>query len=307
MQMIPADSDELERLRPRLFGIAYRMLGQVQDAEDTVQEAMLRLQSTDRLSIASAEAWLVAVTTRLAIDRLRRAATERAAYAGPWLPEPLLTEAVPADREAELASDLSMAFLVLLERLAPEERAAFLLRDVFDVAYGEIGRTLGRSDVAVRQLVHRARERVRRDQSRFTAPADARERLLHRFIAALEADDQDALLAVFADEATFTSDGGGRAPAMRGTLVGADRVARALLGFQRMGRGLVAHRVAMLNGSPAIVSSVDDRIIFATFVEGDGERVAAVYRVLNPGKLGRLGGELFQWPEGGRAAPGSGA
>ena len=306
MRMIPVDSHEFERLRPRLFGMAYRMLGQVQDAEDTVQEAMLRWQSAEQESIASTEAWLVAVTTRLAIDRLRRAETERAAYAGPWLPEPMVTEPEPTDRAAELASDLSMAFLVLLERLAPEERAAFLLREVFDVAYGEIARTLGRSDVAVRQTVHRARERVRREQSRFTAPADAHERLLHRFIAALEADDQDALLGVFAEEATFTSDGSGRAPAMRATVTGADRVARALLGFQRMGRGLVAHRVATLNGTPAMVSSVDGRIIFATFVEGDGERVAAVYRVLNPEKLRHLGGELYQWPESGGTAPGRG-
>ena len=284
-----------EALRARLFGVAYRMLGDAHDAEDVAQEALLRWQTAERDSVESAEGWLVAVTTRLSIDRLRRAATERAAYVGPWLPEPIATADTLPDREVELASDLSMAFLVLLERLAPEERAAFLLRDVFDTGYADIARTLEKSEPAVRQLVRRARERVRSERARFASPPGARERLLHRFLAALEADDQEALLAVFAEDATFTSDGGGEAPAMRRTVVGADRVVRALLGFQRQGRGLVMHRVAALNGTVAIVTYLGDRVAFATFLEGDGEHVAAVYRVLNPAKLRHVGGEVVEW------------
>src|SRR5215204_3907881 len=172
----PTDGDALvERLRPRLFGIAYRMLGDAHDAEDVVQDALLRWSGAEREAVDSPEAWLVAVTTRLAIDRLRRAATERAAYDGPWLPEPVATDdRWAADRVAELGSDLSMAFLVLLERLAPKERAAFLLRDVFDAGYDEIGRILGKQESAVRQMVHRARERVRSERARFQAPPDAR-------------------------------------------------------------------------------------------------------------------------------------
>src|SRR3954471_1450428 len=156
--------EDAERYRPRLFGIAYRMLGGVHDAEDIVQEAMLRWHQADRAAIREPVAWLVSVVTRLAIDRLRRAATEREAYPGPWLPEPVADERFAADRNAELASDLSMAFLVLLERLAPEERAAFLLREVFDTDYDEIARTLDKSPAAARQTVHRARERIRADR-----------------------------------------------------------------------------------------------------------------------------------------------
>ena len=163
-----------ERHRSRLFGIAYRMLGTVEDAEDAVQETYLRWHDAPVDAVRSDEAWLVAVVTRLSIDRLRRAATEREAYVGRWLPEPIATAPTPPpDRKAELASDLSLAFLVLLERLAPEERAAFLLREVFDAGYDEIARVLERSEAACRQLVHRARERVRGDRARVSAPPDA--------------------------------------------------------------------------------------------------------------------------------------
>jgi RNA polymerase sigma-70 factor, ECF subfamily len=251
--------------------------------------------------VDSPEAWLVAVTTRLAIDRLRRAATERAAYEGPWLPEPISTEgAYAADHDAELASDLSMAFLVLLERLAPDERAAFLLREVFDAGYEEIARIVGKQESAVRQIVHRARERVRSERPRFEASPEARDRLLHRFVTALESDDGDALLGVFAEDATFTTDGGGKVSAMRNVVTGASAVARALLGFHRKGLGLTTQRIATLNGEHAILTMVGERVAFATFVEGDGERVTAVYRVINPEKLRRVGCEVFEWPQRGQ-------
>jgi RNA polymerase sigma-70 factor (ECF subfamily) len=176
-----------EHYRPRLFGIAYRMLGSVEDAKDLTQETYLRWHQADAAAIRAPEGWLVAVVTRLSIDRLRHATLERESYVGDWLPEPIATDGPSApDRQAELASDLSMAFLVLLERLAPEERAAFLLREVLDADYGEIARVLEKSEPACRQMVHRARARVREDRTRFPVAPEAKERLAHRFLAALQ-------------------------------------------------------------------------------------------------------------------------
>ena len=216
-----ADVAQFERSRGRLFGIAYRMLGSVEEAEDVVQESYLRWDRAEPVELRSPEAWLVAVTTRLAIDRLRRIASERRHYAGNWLPEPIATAPEAADRGAEMASDLSMAFLLLLERLTAEERAALLLRDVFDTDYAEIGRILERSEAACRQLVHRARERVRGERRRVRVPAETHERLLERFLAALHADDPDAMLALVAEDATWTSDGGGKVAATRRVVRGA--------------------------------------------------------------------------------------
>ncbi|AHG89034.1 RNA polymerase sigma factor, sigma-70 family [Gemmatirosa kalamazoonensis] len=283
MEQLQHSTDDLEHYRPRLFGVAYRMLGDAAEAEDIVQEAYLRWQQADRTDVRAPEGWLVAVVTRLAIDRLRRLETERRAYAGPWLPEPIATERV-ADNE-ELASDLSLALLVLLERLGAEERAAFLLREVFEADYDEIARVLEASVPAVRQMVHRARERVRGGRSRFAAPPDARERLLGRFLAALEAEDRDALLAVFAPDATFTSDGGGRVPAARNVLRGPDRITRFLLGIQRKYRLPITHEVRSLNGEPAIASYAFGHLYCVTAIDMDGDRISAVYRVLNPEKL----------------------
>jgi RNA polymerase sigma-70 factor, ECF subfamily len=280
--------EDVERLRPRLFGIAYRMLGDVEEARDVVQEGYLRWHQAARADVVAPEGWLVAAVTRVAIDRLRRAATERAAYAGPWLPVPLATEP-PPDRDAELASDLSMALLVLLERLAPEERAAFLLRDVFDAGYDEIARVLERSEAAARQVVHRARTRVRAGQARFAAPRDAHGRLLARFVEAVHAGDRDALLAVLAPDATFTSDGGGKAGAARRVIHGADRVARLFLGIERKWSHLVTHRLAPVNGEPAIISEAMGRVIAVTAFASDGARLTDGFRVLNPDKLRHVG------------------
>ena len=287
--MSSSDDDRattFERYRPRLFGVAYRMLGSVDDAEDVVQETYLRWHQADVDVVREPEAWLVAVASRLAIDRLRKRSAERVAYDGTWLPEPVATDerAVP-DFRAELASDLSMAFLVLLERLSPEERAALLLYDVFDWSYDEIARTLEKSEVACRQLVHRARERVRRVRPRFPVPADAKERLLGRFLDALAADDERGVLSLLAEDATFAADGGGRVPSVRREVRGADRVAKLLLGYERKGRGLVTHRIRWLNGEPAIVSYAAGRVVFTTSLETDGERIRACYRVLDPEKL----------------------
>jgi RNA polymerase sigma-70 factor, ECF subfamily len=283
------DGPALERHRPRLFGLAFRMLGDVDEAEDLVQDALLRWQSSGGANVREPGAWLVAVTTRLAIDRLRHAKAKRALYAGPWLPEPISEERLSPEYRAELASDLSMAFLVLLERLAPEERAAFLLRDVFGAQYDEIARVLGKTQAAARQTVHRARERVRADRPRFAAPADAKERLLGRFITALETADKDALLALFTEDVRWTSDGGGKVRAARKVLLGAQRIARMLA---KIAAKIAAkhgdrhtYRLARLNGEPAVLESVSGHVVAATFCETDGQRVRAMYRVMNPDKL----------------------
>jgi len=279
---------DVERYRARLFGIAYRMLGGIQDAEDIVQEAMLRWHQTDRAAVREPEAWLVSVVTRLAIDRLRHAVVERETYIGPWLPEPVADDRFDADRSAELASDLSMAFLVLLERLAPEERAAFLLREVFDADYDDIARTLDKTPAAARQTVHRARERIRTDRARFIAADDAKERLFKKFVAALESDDRDGLLAVLAPDATWTSDGGGKVNAAGRVIAGRDQIARMLMKFEEKFAHLFTYRFGHMNGEPVLITETNGRPFGVTYCQTDGQRILALYRVMNPEKLGEL-------------------
>ena len=285
--LLPTD---VERYRPRLFGIAYRMLGSVQDAEDMVQEAMLRWHQSDRAAVREPEPWLVSVVTRLAIDRLRHATVERDTYPGPWLPEPVADARFDADRSAELASDLSMAFLVLLERLAPEERAAFLLREVFDADYDDIARTLNKSLAAARQTVHRARERVRTDRARFVAANDAKERLFTRFVKALEADDRDELLSLIAPEAIWVSDGGGKVAAARRVLRGSEPITRMLVKIEQKYSHPFTYRIGHMNGEPVLIMYKDGHPFGVTYCETDGERILALYRVLNPDKLGEVDG-----------------
>jgi RNA polymerase sigma-70 factor (ECF subfamily) len=281
-----------ERYRARLFGIAYRMLGTVDDANDLVQECYLRWHQADPVAIEAPEGWLVAVITRLAIDRSRRVDVERRSYVGQWLPEPLAIGAPPpTDRRAELASDLSLAFLVLLERLAPEERAAFLLREVLGVEYAELARVLDRSEAACRQMVHRARERVRAERPRFSVSPEARRELLERFVHALEHEDRDALLAVVAPDATFISDGGGRVRAARRIIQGAPRIVRMLFGIKHKWGGC-RDEIAWLNGEPALVSYLGDRLYSTTSFDIDGDRLVGFYRVLNPEKLRGAQGAL---------------
>jgi RNA polymerase sigma-70 factor (ECF subfamily) len=287
-----ADADRaavFERYRARLFGIAYRMLGSVDDANDLTQETYLRWHRADASAITAPEGWLVAVMTRLAIDRSRRASVERRNYVGHWLPQPLTVSAPPsADRTAELASDLSMAFLVLLERLAPEERAAFLLREVLGADYAELARVLEKSEAACRQMVHRARARVREERPRFSVEPEQKRELVERFLRALEVEDRDELLAVVAPDATFVSDGGGRVPAVRRVIEGAERIARLFLGLERKYRGVVRHELSWVNGEPALLSFVGHQLLMSTSFDVDGARLVGFYRVLNPEKLRHL-------------------
>jgi RNA polymerase sigma-70 factor (ECF subfamily) len=280
-----------EQHRARLRGIAYRMLGSLGDAEDVVQEAYLRWHGADLATIRSAEAWLVSITTRLAIDRLRAAAAERRAYVGPWLPEPWpgdLDHGASPDRRLEQSADLSVAFLLLLERLTPEERAAFVLREVFEVAYAEVAGTLGRTEAACRQLVHRARARLRDGRTRLIGSRDEHRRLLDRLLAAIEAADQDRVLALLAPDAALISDGGGKVLAARNVIHGADRVARFLLGVARK-HFPPTHEITLLSGEPGVVRWRDGQVHSALSIAGDAGLVRAIYIVLNPDKLRRVG------------------
>lgn len=266
------------------------MLGDVDEAEDIVQEAFLRWHLAHQASVRSPEAWLVSVVTRLSVDRLRRLETERATYPGTWLPEPIATPAlapsgVPdTDHGAELASDLSIALLLLLERLAPEERAAFLLREVFASDYADIAQILGRSADAVRQMVHRARSRVQTDRVRVeTAPGEHR-RILERFVEALRADDAEGLLSLLAPDVVLAGDGGGRAPTARKPLVGTDHVSRFLLGVARKA-GEVHLQWTRLNGGPALVSIKDGAVVSAMTAVVECGCIRALHVMRNPEKL----------------------
>ena len=274
-----------ESIRGRLFGLAYRMTGSRADAEDIVQEAYVRWHQAQQRAIENPDAWLVTTTGRLAIDRLRRLKTEREAYVGQWLPEPIVTHDQP-DRNLDLADDLSMAFLNILERLAPEERAAFLLHDVFDVGYGEIASVLEKSESACRQVVHRARERVRSDRRRFEVTESAKAAMLQKFLAAMEARNEQALLALFAPDATWTADGGGKTAAGLHPIAGADRIARLVIGLRE--KFWAADRtlhVETVNGETALCMRDGARLTATISIATDGEHIHAVYAVVNPDKL----------------------
>lgn len=287
MTSLPGDPvATFEAHRGRLFGLAYRMLGSRADAEDIVQEVYLRWHEAARTRIENPEAWLVTAATRLSIDRLRRLKTERAAYVGQWLPEPLVNPEPPLERHLELSEDLSVAFLTLLERLAPDERAAFLLHDVFDVGYGGIGAVLDRSEAACRQVVHRARERVRGDRKRFEASEPAKTQMVQRFMRALEARDEAALLQLFAPDATWTADGGGKTAAGLNPIIGAERMTRLAIGLREKfwpdGRAM---KLGTINGEAGVCMFDGDRLIATLSIATDGERILAVYAMVNPDKL----------------------
>lgn len=282
-----------EALRPRLFSIAYRMLGTRADAEDVVQDAWLRWAAGDRAGLQSAEAWLVTVTTRLAIDRLRSRKAEREAYVGWWLPEPLveLDERTP-ESAAELASDVSVAMLWVLERLAPEERAAFLMRQVFDQDYADLAATLGKSEAACRQLVSRAQARVQQEKPRFAVSQDAHRELLARFMQAAASADRAAMKTFLADDVRLVSDGGGKVPSFGKVLVGAARIAGVYWSVEHRYPGRVTYRMARVNGEPGLVRYVDGVVESAQafIIDGgsEGPKILAVYAIRNPDKLATI-------------------
>lgn len=275
--------------RPRLLMIAYRMLGTLSDAEEIVQEAFLRLHATVPRKIDNAEAWLVAVTTRLSIDRYRRLRRERLRYVGPWLPEPWIDEATAASPESEVeaASELSYGLLLLLERLTAPERAAFLLHDVFDHDYDEVAQMLRKSPAACRQLVHRARVRVAHARKRFDTDAATHRALLAGFLEAVRRRDLDALLALLAPDAVFYADGGGKVQAAGKPLNGARAVSRFIIGVSKQQADDVWGEVVRVDGNVGIALLIGRELMSVLMIESENRRIAALFSVANPAKLVR--------------------
>jgi RNA polymerase sigma-70 factor (ECF subfamily) len=280
------DPEIFAALRPRLFSIAYRMLGVRADSEDVVQDAWLRWHGSAQDGLQSAEAWLVTVTTRLAIDRLRTRKTEREAYVGWWLPEPLveLDERTP-ESAAELASEVSVAVMWMLERLSPDERAAFLLRQVFDHDYADIAAMLDKTEAACRQMVHRAQLRVQQEQPRFDVPRDMHRDLLAKFMQAAGSGDLAAMKALMSDQVQLVADGGGKVNSFLHILHGAGRVAGVYWSLEHQFPGKVVYRPALINGEPGLLRYVDGQIESAQSFIVDDVHIVAVFIIRNPDKL----------------------
>ena len=283
----PAARD-FESHRRHLLAIAYRMTGSLADAEDAVQEAWLRWERVDQGAVENARAYLGRTITRLCLDLLKSSRRRREQYVGPWLPEPLLGEsALPVESGTELAEDVSNALMLALERLSPLERAAFLLREVFDADYDEIATTLDRTESACRQLVSRAKKTVRGERARYTPDPDAHDRLVMAFGLAVAQADVDALASLLAEDAVFYSDGGGVVKAALRPVVGPDAVSRFVLGVARRfpPDPSTVFRAEHVNGAPGIVLRVDGVAVQTLAFEIREGRIAAVYAQRNPEKL----------------------
>jgi RNA polymerase sigma-70 factor (TIGR02957 family) len=283
-----------QELRPTAFAIAYRMLGTVSEAEDVVQEALLRvhqaLESGEQ--IASPRAFVATVTTRLAINELRSARARRERYVGEWLPEPIITDGTddPAGR-AEMVDSLSLAVLVLLESLSPEQRAVLLLHDVFDYRYAEIAAIVGKSEGNVRVLATRARKYVEQRRPRFQTSREQREELSARFFAAAERGDLVGLEALLAHDVELTGDGGGQVPALARTLRGRSRVARTLINSLLSARvpGVTLRRVQVNGGPGAVYLDAQQRLVAVVALDIAGAQITSIDSIVNPDKLKHLG------------------
>jgi RNA polymerase sigma-70 factor, ECF subfamily len=280
--------EAFETERPRLGRLAYRMLGSVAEAEDVVQDAWLRWRGADAAAIDAPAAWLVRAVTRLCIDRLRASKTRREAYRGPWLPEPLVEDF--ASDPLERAEEVSVAFLLALERLSPLERAVFLLHDVFDADYADIAETLDRSEPACRQLAARARAHVRDARPRFQVPDDEAARLALAFMDAARRGDLTALKGLLAEDAVLISDGGGKRKAALRPMVGRDDVIALIAGLTWRGSIPMAGdiRLARINGAFGVVLQAEGEVVTIAFEPGEPGRLAAIYMVRNPDKLGHV-------------------
>jgi RNA polymerase sigma-70 factor (ECF subfamily) len=289
-----------DAVRDAAFAVAYRMLGSVTDAEDVVQETVLRVHGAHERGerIESPRAYAGTVAARLAIDALRSARARRETYTGEWLPEPVVSD--PHDdpeHRAEMADSLSLAFLVLLETLSPEQRAALLLHDVFGYGYDEVARIVGKSEDNARQLAARARRRVSERRPRFQSSREQRDALAGRFFAAAEEGDLAGLEALLAHDVELHGDGGGKAPALARSISGRSRVARTLLAWMRAGARIpgAAMRQVEVNGQPgALMLDGEGRVISVMALDVDEGEVAAVRSIVNPDKLGHLG-EVADW------------
>jgi RNA polymerase sigma-70 factor (ECF subfamily) len=284
-----AHTELFQQHRPRLLGLAYRMLGTQADAEDVLHDAWLRWHAQDRAGLDDPAAWLVTVTTRLALDRLRHAKVEREHYTGPWLPEPLVEPEAQPDSQAEQAQTLTHSFLLMLERLSPEERAAFLLREVFDYSHAEAATILGITEEACRQRAHRAKQRLREERVRFSANAQTQRRLLERFALALRRPTEENLRSLLAEDAMQVADGGGLVSATLRPLLGSERIARLYLQIYKHEDGHDVRRdLRTVNGEPALLTWVDGQLTTVVWIESDGERITALHALRNPQKLARL-------------------
>lgn len=290
-------TDTFSSLRPRLQGIAYRMLGSSAEAEEVVQDAWLRWHESDTERVENSEAWLVSVTTRIAIDRLRAAKVQREHYVGTWLPEPLLSESpVTPEQVLERADNISVAFLALLERLAPEARAAFLLREVFEADYGEVADALGKSEAACRQLVHRAKAQIKDERPRYTVPRETQLKLLRGFADAAARGDFASLKTLLAEDAQLIGDGGGKVPSFGVPLVGGQRIAQLYLATHLRFPGAVRFEVVVLNGQWGLLRFVDGALESAQAIETDGERIVRIHAQRNPDKLEHIARALGREP-----------
>src|SRR5215208_4516900 len=288
--------------RDFLVSVAYRILGSVTDAEDIVQEAWLRWSGVDHFQVKDPRAFLIRVTTRLAIDRLRRVKARRESYVGPWLPEPVLTSQDPAE-DAAMAESVSMAILVMLETLSPLERAVFVLREAFGMPHSEIADVLGRKEEAVRQLARRAHDHVREGRTRFDADRTEQRRVTERFLEAATGGDLEALMTVLSPGVTLVADGGGRALAPRRPLRGANKVARFLVAVtneEQTARflasvgsepsGKVRVHPAQVNGGPGVVITSGNAPISALILDVSDGVVQTIHLVANPEKLAGVRG-----------------
>jgi RNA polymerase sigma-70 factor (ECF subfamily) len=271
-----------EQERPRLLGLAYRMLGVLADAEDVVQEAWLRWQSTDPARVRTPRGWLTTVTTRLSLDQLRTQRRRREEYLGPWLPEPIVMEAGPEDA-AELSESLTLGFLTLLDRLGPVERAVFLLVEVFAVPYPEVSDIVGKSEVACRQIASRARRRLHGGPGR--ASSRAERKVVEELMRAVATGDVSAALARVAPDAVLVTDGGRKRRAARRPVVGADRIVRFLSNLARRSYEHAEVTAATVNGDPGLVVRLGGAVDLVAAFEVDNDRVAAIWMIRNPDKL----------------------
>lgn len=295
---LPMEPDSFTQLRPLLFSLAYRMLGTVSDAEDMVQEAYLRWMQVDPTTVQSPKSYLCSVVTRLCIDQLRSAKVQRESYSGEWLPEPMLTdfnsEHNPAER-AELAETLSMAFLQLLEKLSPTERAAYLLHEVFDYGYAEIANFLDTGEANCRQLVKRGKDHLAQSKARFQTSNDAeRQRILTELMQACTTGDVQHVQQLLSADIIAYADGGGRRGAGLHPILGSINVARLLVGLTKRAPPGYGGQFGMVNGEPAVIGTINNRteLVNILIVSIAGGYVQNVYSLINPHKLGPLARQL---------------
>jgi RNA polymerase sigma-70 factor (ECF subfamily) len=276
--------------RSVLFGLAYRMLGSVADAEDAVQDVYVRWQkaAAEDMTIRSPKAWLIATTTRLCIDRLRSARRQREEYFGVWLPEPLVESAAAEPLQPALADSLSTAFLLLLETLTPDERAIFLLHEVFDYDHGEIAEIVGKSEANCRQIIRRAKEHLAQRRERQAADPAHAEALVQRFLAAAREGELSDFLSVLTTDSKLFTDGGGHVRAAPAPINGVDRIARFLLSIRANIPQGTRYRSARVNGALGVVAELDEKPIAVVTFTFDGDRIAEIFSVSNPEKLERV-------------------